>query len=155
MKLPSCRESEIDDVAILNDVLFALQSNFAVFATRRHGSAFDQPIEGHDLGADETARDVAVDLASRELCHRAPRNGPRAALVLADGEERNVTQQIVAGANDAVEPRLVETEICEESRRVGGFELRNLELDLGADGGGGGSGPREKWRETGDRATLV
>ena len=43
-------------------------------------------IVADDFGADEAARDVAVDLAGGELCRRAARNRPGPALVLADGE---------------------------------------------------------------------
>ena len=93
-----------------------------------------------DLGADEAARDVAVDLAGRELGRRAARNRPGAALVFADGEERNVAEQIVAGANDAIETRFGEAEIGEKRRRASaGFELRDLELDLRADRDGRGA----------------
>ena len=75
-------------------------------------------IVADDLGADEAARDVAVDLAGRQLRRRAARNRPGAALVLADGEERNVAEQIVAGADHAIEARLRQTEVGEKRRRV-------------------------------------
>ncbi len=56
-----------------------------------------------DLGADEPALNVAVNLARRELRRRRARNRPGAAFVFADGEERNIAEQIVAGANHAIE----------------------------------------------------
>ena len=75
-----------------------------------------------------------VDLAGRHLRRRAARDRPRAALVLADGEERDVAEQVVAGADDAVEPRFAQAEIGQERRGVGRLELGDLELDLRADG---------------------
>ena len=78
-----------------------------------------------DLGADEAARDVAVDLAGGvELRWRAAADRPGAAFVLADGEERNVAEQIVAGADHAIEARLGEAQVSEKRRGIGGLELR-------------------------------
>ena len=56
-----------------------------------------QRVVGDDLGADEAALDVAVNLAGGELRRRAARDRPGAALVFADGEERHVAEQVVAG----------------------------------------------------------
>ena len=44
-----------------------------------------------------------VDLAGGFLRRRSARNRPRAAFVLADGEERHVAEQIVGGADHAIE----------------------------------------------------
>ena len=63
---------------------------------------------------------------------RAARNRPRAAFVFADGEERDVAEQVVAGADDAIEPRFAQAEIVEKCPRIRRFELRDLELDLRA-----------------------
>ena len=128
-----CREAEVDDVAVLHDVFLALEPHLAVVAARGHRSARDQRVVADDLRADEPARDVAVDLAGRELRRRAARDRPRAALVFADREERNVAEQIVAGADDAIEPGFGESQIGEERRGVGGVELRDFELDLRAE----------------------
>ena len=90
-----------------------------------------------------------MNLAGGELRGVATRNRPGAAFVFADGEERNVAEQIVAGANDAIEPRFGEAEIGEKRRGVGRLELGDFELDLGADGDRGGGGAGEKRREAG------
>src|SRR5207244_2121427 len=99
----SCREAEVDDVAILHDVVLALEADLAVIAARGHRSARHQRIVADDFGADEAARDVAVDFACGELRGRPARDRPGAAFVLADREERDVAEQIVAGADDAIE----------------------------------------------------
>src|SRR4026207_891170 len=97
----SCREAEVDDVAVLDDVLFAFQAHLAVVAPRGHRSAGDQMIVADDLRANESAGDVAVDLSGRDLRRRMAGNGPGAALVLAHREERDVAEGIAAGAGGA------------------------------------------------------
>ena len=79
----------------------------------------------------------------------AARNRPGAAFVFADREERNVPEQIVAGADDAIEARFLQPQVGEERRGVGGLELRDFELDLRADGDGRRAGAREKRRQPG------
>ena len=100
---------------------------------RGHGAARDERIIRDHLGADEAAGDVAVDFAGGFLRHRAARNRPGAAFVFAHREERHVAQQVVAGADHAVEPGFFQPEIGEERGRVRRLERRNLELDLRAD----------------------
>src|SRR5260221_1465739 len=145
----SRREAEVDDVAVLHDVFLAFEADFAMVAARGHRTARDERIVADDFGADEAARDVTVDLAGGELRRRSAWNRPRAALVLADSEEGNVAEQVVAGADDAVQARLREPEIGEERRGVGGIELRDFELDLRADRSGGDGGARQERRQTG------
>src|SRR6185295_11038240 len=95
-------EAEVDDVAVLDDVLLALEPHLAVLLARGHRAARHQVIVADDLGTDEAALDVAVDLAGGELRRRIARDRPGAALVLADGEERDVAEQVVAGADHAI-----------------------------------------------------
>src|SRR6267142_5273614 len=89
-----------------------------------------------DLGANEATRDVAVNLTSGELRGRVAGDRPRAAFVLADREERYVAEQVVAGANHAIEARFGQAEIGEKRGRVRRVELPDLELDLRAHGRG-------------------
>src|SRR5262245_13203953 len=99
---PSCREPEVDDVAVLHEVIFAFEPHFAVIAAGRHRAARDEVIVADHFRPDESARDVAVNLARGELGRRAARYRPRAALVFADREERNIPEKIVTGTDDAV-----------------------------------------------------
>src|SRR6266851_4717110 len=125
-------ESEVDDVAVLDRVLLAFEANLAVVAAGGHRAAGNQMIVGDDLRADEPARDVAVNFPGGELRLRVARNRPGPALVLADREERYVAEQLVAGANHAIEPRLAEAQVGEKRGGVRRVELRDLELDLRA-----------------------
>src|SRR6185436_10632052 len=129
----SCGEAEVDDVAVLDDVVLPFEAYFAVIAAGGHRAAADQRLVGDDFGADEAARDVAVDLAGGELRRCAARNRPRAALVFTDGKERQVAEQIVTGPNHPVEPGFGQAEIREERGAVLCVELCDLQLDLGAD----------------------
>src|SRR5688572_24020405 len=67
-------KAEIDDIAVLHDVFLALEPHFAVIAADRHRPAADQRVVGDDLGADEAALNVTVDLAGRQLRRRATRD---------------------------------------------------------------------------------
>src|SRR3954454_6820293 len=102
---PSRCEAEVDDVAVLDDVLLALEADLAPIAAGGHRSAIDEGAVGDDFRANEAAGDVAVNLASRELRAGAARNRPGAVLVFADREERDVAEQIVAGADDPIQAR--------------------------------------------------
>src|SRR6185503_14542881 len=104
-------EPEVDDVAILHDVLLALEPHLAVFLARVHRAARHQVIVADNLGADEAALYVAVDFAGGELRRSVARDRPGAAFVFAGGQERDVAEQIVAGADDAVEPGFGEAEV--------------------------------------------
>src|SRR4029079_11761714 len=98
---PLCGEPEVDDVAVLDDVLLALQAPLAVIAADGHRPARDQRIVCHDFGPDESTRDVGMDFTGGILRGRPARNGPGAALVFTHREERHVAEQVVAGADHA------------------------------------------------------
>jgi hypothetical protein len=74
-----------------------------------------------------------MNLARGNDGRRVPWNRPRAILVLSHSEERDVSEQIVARADHAIEPRFAKAEIGHERSRVRRIELRDLELDLRAD----------------------
>src|SRR5438094_7513264 len=80
-------EAEVDNVAVLHDVILAFEPDLTAIAARGHRAARDQRIVADHFRANEPPRDVAVNLAGGELCGRVPRNRPRAALVVADREE--------------------------------------------------------------------
>ena len=61
--------AEVDHVAVEDDVLLAFEPQLAVVAAGGERAAREQVLVAHDLGADEAALDVGVDLARR----RSPR----------------------------------------------------------------------------------
>src|SRR5215510_12216226 len=102
-------------------------------AARRHRTPRHQGVVADDLRADESALDVAVDFARGDRSREVAWNGPRAAFVLADREERDVAEELVARADHAIESGFLQAEVREERRGVGRLELRDFELDLRAD----------------------
>ena len=73
---------------------------------------------------------ISPAASTAEVCRG---NRPGAAFVLADGEEGDVPEQVVAGSNHAIEARLPQAEVGHEGGGVGRIELGDLELDLRAD----------------------
>src|SRR5215471_17427462 len=108
---PSCREPEIDDVSVLNDVLLAFETDFAVLTTCGHRTARNEGVIRHDFGANESPRNIAVNFARRHLRRGMTRDRPGAALVFAHREKGNVSKQIVGGANDPIETRLGQAKV--------------------------------------------
>src|SRR5690625_4995742 len=80
-------EQEIDDVSALHDVGLALASELARLADLGHRPGLDHVVVADDLGADEAAGDISVDRAGSLDGIGAAADGPRAALILANGEE--------------------------------------------------------------------
>src|SRR5262245_63811295 len=81
----SCGEAEVDDVAVLNDVLLAFEPHFAVIAADGHRAARDQCVVADDFRTDEATGNVAVNLTGGHLRRRVAGDRPGAAFVLADG----------------------------------------------------------------------
>ena len=55
---PSRRETKVDDVSVLDDVLFSFETDLPMIATCRQRSAVEQFREPDHLGPDEPALDV-------------------------------------------------------------------------------------------------
>ena len=72
-------EPEVDDVAVLHDVVLALEPEFPGLAASGLAPEAYEVLVGDHLGADEAALDVAVDLARRLEGGRAAADRPGAA----------------------------------------------------------------------------
>ena len=77
----------------------------------------DVVVVGDRLGADEALLEVGVNDAGRLRRLGAARDGPGARLLRADGEVGDEVQQLVAGADQAVEARLLEAHRRRGTRR--------------------------------------
>src|SRR5438552_5500368 len=137
---PNCRPAaqksclyskpEVDDVAVLHDVLLALEAELPRLPALRLASVADELVEGDHLGADEAALDVAVDLAGGFEGRGAAADRPGAALVLARGEEAHQVEQVIARSDEAVAGALREAEVAEEGSPIRGLELGDLRLEI-------------------------
>src|SRR5581483_9661012 len=93
-------ELDGDHVAVLDDVVAALEAQGAALAGAGVAAVVDQLLPGNDFGADEALLDVGVDLAGgvphRQALAEVPGLG---GLGLAGGEEGDQVQQL-EGAPD-------------------------------------------------------
>ena len=84
-------EQEVQHVAVLDDVVLAFGTHLAGFLGALFALVLDEVVEGDGLGADEAAFEVGMDDAGGEVGLQA--------------------QEVVAGADEAVEARLFEAEV--------------------------------------------
>ena len=71
------RKAKVDDIAVLDDVLFAFEPKHAVGAAGGHAFARNVIVIVHHFGADKTAFDVGMDGAG---CQRRDAGGGRCRL---------------------------------------------------------------------------
>src|SRR5215813_13969573 len=90
-------EAELDHVAVLHDVVLALDAGLARGARRRYRPGRDQVVVGDDLGLDEAALEVAVDHAGRLRGGRPDGDLPGPRLLGPSGQERGQPQRAEAG----------------------------------------------------------
>src|SRR3954471_25011430 len=81
-------EAELDHVAVLDDVVLALQAHLAQLTGLRPGADVEQLVPLDHLGPDEPALEVGVDAPGALRRGRALEEGPGAGLLLARGQER-------------------------------------------------------------------
>ena len=127
-------EAEVDDVAILHDVVLALDADLAFLAGGGDAAGGDEVVVVDDLGADEAALEVRVDLAGSFRCRRALDDGPGAALIRAGRQEGLQAQEVERSLDQAVEAALRLTEVFEEGLGLFFVKLGDLRLDFCRDG---------------------
>ncbi|MBG9885235.1 hypothetical protein ABE10_01255, partial [Bacillus toyonensis] len=110
----SVREPKFHHVAVLHDVVLALQAGLAFGAGLGDGAGLDEVVERDDLRLDEALLEVGVDDACglRRLPALADGPGPR--LLGAGGEVGLQSQGVEADARELVEAGLVLTGRGEE-----------------------------------------
>src|SRR5262249_49855402 len=107
-------EAEMEDVAVLDDVLRAFEAHPAGVLGALLAVIGDEVGVGDGLGADEAFLEVGVDDARRLRRLGAAADRPGARLLRSDREIGDEVEELVAGADDAGEPGLVEPERLEE-----------------------------------------
>src|SRR3546814_17736886 len=91
-------EAEVEDVAVLYQVLRAFDPHLAGFLGAGFAVAGDEVGARDGLGADEAALEVGVDLTGRFRGLGAAAHGPGACPLGAVGEEGRQVEQVGAGA---------------------------------------------------------
>ena len=86
-------EQEVDHVAVLHHILLALGTNQSLGPGSSQGAARLEIVVGNDLGANEAALKVGVNLTGSLGCLGALLNGPGTALVGSGGQEGDQPQQ--------------------------------------------------------------
>ena len=137
------------------EVLLAFEPQRAAVARGGPAAGGDQIVVGQDLGADEALLDVAVDRAGRGARGRRGAHGPGAAFVLADREERDAAEQVVRGADHAVERRLADAQVLTEGAASPTSSCGDLGLDLGRQRNDLGLRPRRERLEAERSRALV
>src|SRR3954464_6896429 len=101
-----------DHVAILHDVIAPLGPQHAPLPLLGVASSVDELAPPDYLGAHEAGLDVAVNAARGVPCRGPPREGPGPGLgAPVGGEKRDQAKQVVRGADETREPRLVDSEL--------------------------------------------
>src|SRR3954447_21978009 len=95
-------------VAVLDDVILALDADLAGLAALRLTAERDQILPLDDFGADEPLFEVGVDLPRGAGGHGPSRDGPGIPRGTARRKERDEPQEIVARADHVEEPRLLQ-----------------------------------------------
>ena len=133
--------ANVDDVAILDNVVFALhvelrslpEVDFGGVTGTACGAGGQQLVALHHLGADEPPGQIAVDGVGSVHRRPAAADRPRAYLVLADGEETDETERLVEQAREDMDGGLFDAERLEELGTLAGIlDLRDFCLDFGA-----------------------
>src|SRR5215218_6021782 len=131
----SGREAERRDVAVLHLVVATLDPRQRLLARRRVAPGAHEVLPRRNLGGDEAALDVGVDLARCAAGGRAARDRPGAALLaLPGGEERDQAQQRERLADHGLEAGLADAELLAHRHRLVVLELGQLGVETGAHG---------------------
>ena len=124
-------KTEVHDVAVLDDVVLALEPHLAGFLGAGFAIERDEIVVGDGLGANKSLLEVGMDDAGGLWCPGAGRHRPRARLLRANGKVRQQVEQVIAGADQAIEARLFQAETLQELGSLSSVEACELRFDLG------------------------
>src|SRR5256885_5550323 len=107
-------EKEVHDVAVLDDVLLPFHTQDAFGAGSRFRAVREELVPADHLRLDETALEVGVDDAGRLRGLGSLADDPGAAFVFAGREIALQAEQVESRADELVEARLGESDVCEK-----------------------------------------
>src|SRR5215813_14422359 len=118
-------ESEVDDIALLDNVVLALEAHLPGILRARFAFARKVVGERDHLGTDESPLEVGMDDGGRLRRSRPDAHGPGAHLLGPRSKEGLEPEQTVSRADHPVESRFLETELGEELGTLALIELRD------------------------------
>ena len=126
--------TEVDDVAVLDDVFLAFQTLQMPGLGFLDRSGLEKVVVGGNFGADEALGEIGVDLAGGGNGCGAALQVPATHFRLSGREEGDDPDGVVGAADDSILAQLGDTHVGHERSAFVGIELRKLELELGVDG---------------------
>src|SRR5687767_1866506 len=123
-------EPEVNYVAVLNDVLFAFQSELALLAAAGLAPQLDQILEADNFSSYETALDVGMNRARGAVRGRPAPYRPRAALVFTRSQKAYQIEQAISGADEPVARRVCYSEVLKKLALLVFVKLGYLHLDF-------------------------
>src|SRR5207244_3403817 len=103
-------EANVQDVAILDDIVLALQTEEAFRARIRHGAGGHQIVVRDHLGPDEAAFQIGMNLAGRLRRLGPPTYRPGAYLIFTSRQEADQVQQLITSPDDLVQRRFLDVQ---------------------------------------------
>src|ERR1700722_17298377 len=119
-------EAEQQHVTVLDDVLLALDAQLARVARAGLAVQRDVVVVSDRFAGDEAALEVLVYDGGGLWRFGTRGDGPGARFFRTAGEISDQPQQIVAGANHPIQPRIMQAEAFEKFRLIGRRQLRDL-----------------------------
>src|SRR5258707_11536955 len=129
----SGRKPEMHDVTIGDHVFLAFEAQPPGLAGARLAAERHIVVICDGLGADEAALEISMDDARRLGRLGAAGDGPGFRLLGSCREIREQAQKTVSGADQTIEPGLVESDGSQILGALGGRQHRDLSFDLGRD----------------------
>src|SRR4029450_6599252 len=120
----------MNDVAVLDDVVFALKSEFASLFTLRLTAQNNKVIVSNHLGTDKSTLDVTMNLSCSLARDRSLSDRPGADLVFARRKKAYQIQQPVRRPDKSLPGRFFDANLLQKCFAIAFIQLRDLHLDL-------------------------
>src|SRR6266481_419169 len=124
------RKAKMDDVAVLDNVVFTFQSKLSRFFTFCLAAKDNKILVGDHFGADKTTLDIAMNLSCRFPGDGSLGDGPSAYFVFARREKTYQVHQPIRRPDKPLPCRLLNANLLQECCAVAFIQLRHFHLDL-------------------------
>src|SRR6185295_138884 len=123
-------EAKVDDVGILDEILFAFEPKFAGFLAFCFAAVNDEILVGGHFSANKAALDVAMYFAGGFFGNGALGDRPGAHFVFASGKKTDQIEQGVRGADKALARWLINADLFQKPYAVVFIELGDFHFHL-------------------------